>query len=126
MNTIPDRDIRQRDIVPPERLAEYRVAVVGVGAIGRQVALQLSAMGVARLQLIDPDTVEPPNLACQGYLQDDLGRPKVQATADLCQQINHGLEVLEMPQRFRRSMQIGKAMFCCVDSVRPVSPKLAA
>jgi hypothetical protein len=39
---IPDRDLRQRDIVPPERLAACRATIVGVGAIGRQVALQLA------------------------------------------------------------------------------------
>ena len=38
---IPDRDLRQRDIVPPEALAQCKATVVGVGAIGRQVALQL-------------------------------------------------------------------------------------
>ena len=92
--TVPnlaDRDLRQREIVPPERLAACRATVVGVGAIGRQVALQLAAMGVPWLQLTDPDIVEPVNLACQGYLEDDLERTKVSATADLCQQINHGL-----------------------------------
>ena len=36
----PDRNLRQRDIVPPDRLAACRATVVGVGAIGRQVALQ--------------------------------------------------------------------------------------
>ena len=36
--------------------------VVGVGAIGRQVALQLAAIGIPKLQLIDHDTVEPVNL----------------------------------------------------------------
>ena len=114
---IEDRDLRQRDIVPPERLAQCRVTVVGVGAIGRQVALQLAAMGVPWLHLVDPDTVETVNLACQGYLQDDLGRPKVGATADLAQQINHLLEVYTSKERFRRSMETGNCLFCCVDSI---------
>ena len=117
MNTIQDRDLRQRDIVPPERLAECRATVVGVGAIGRQVALQLAAMGIPGLQLIDPDVVEPVNLACQGFLETDLGHPKVQATADLCQQVNHELEVHEAPERFRRSMDIGNVLFCSVDAI---------
>ena len=118
--TVPnlaDRDLRQREIVPPDRLAACRATVVGVGAIGRQVALQLAAMGVPWLQLIDPDIVEPVNLACQGYLQDDLSRTKVSATADLCQQINHGLEVHELSERFRRSQDVGNAVFCCVDAI---------
>ena len=112
-----ERYSRQRDIVPPERLAACTATVIGVGAIGRQVALQLAAMGISWLQLIDYDIVEESNLASQGYLEDDLGRPKVQATADLCQQINHQLEVHEVPNRFRRSMSTGNVIFCCVDSI---------
>ena len=114
---LKDRDLRQRAIIPPERLAECRATVVGVGAIGRQVALQLAAMGVPWLHLIDPDSVEPVNLACQGYLQDDLSRPKVEATADLAQQINHELEVHVSSERFRRSLEVGNCLFSCVDSI---------
>jgi len=132
---IPDRDLRQRDIIPPEALARCRATVVGVGAVGRQVAPQLAAIGIPWLQLVDPDVVEAVNLAPQGYLEDDLGRPKVQATADLCQQINHQLEVHEIAERFRRSLSapgpgrgtypgvgvpgagVGNVLFCCVDSI---------
>ena len=112
------RNMRQRDIVPPEQLATCRATVVGVGAIGRQVALQLAAMGVPWLQLIDHDVVEAVNLAPQGFLEDDLGRTKVEAVGDSSQQINHMLEVHELPERFRRSMQIGNIVFCCVDSIQ--------
>ena len=108
---------RQQDIVPPDRLAEYRATVVGVGAIGRQVALQLAAMGISRLQLVDFDAVEISNLASQGYLQDDLGRPKVEATAALCRQVNSDLEIHEINDRFRRGMETGNVLFCAVDSI---------
>jgi molybdopterin-synthase adenylyltransferase len=117
MTNFPDRDLRQRDIVPPDRLAACKATVVGVGAIGRQVALQLAAMGIPFLQLIDHDSVEPVNLACQGYLEADLNRPKVQATADLAQQLNPHLEVHTLCERFRRSTQVEDALFCCVDKI---------
>jgi molybdopterin-synthase adenylyltransferase len=117
MTTIPDRDLRQRDIIPPDRLATCKATVIGVGAIGRQIAQQLASIGVPTLQLVDFDTVEPVNLACQGYFEDDLGRPKVQATADLVQQLNHQLEVQTLNERFRRSTQIGNVLFCCVDKI---------
>ena len=112
-----ERFSRQRDIVPPDRLATCKATVIGVGAIGRQVALQLAAMGIAWLQLVDFDAVEESNLASQGYLEDDLGRAKVDATANQCQQINSGLEVHAVPDRFRRSRETGDIIFCCVDSV---------
>jgi sulfur carrier protein ThiS adenylyltransferase len=112
-----ERYSRQRDLVPPERLAACKATVIGVGAIGRQVALQLTAMGISWLQLVDFDVVEVSNLASQGYLQDDLGRPKVEATADSCHQTNHLLEVYSLAQRFRRSMEVGNVVFCCVDAI---------
>ena len=40
-----DRFTRQRDLVPSDRLADVATTVIGVGAIGRQVALQLAAIG---------------------------------------------------------------------------------
>jgi molybdopterin-synthase adenylyltransferase len=117
MATVNGRDARQRDIVPPERLAECRATVVGVGAIGRQVALQLAAMGVPWLQLIDPQVVEVVNLGCQGYLDADLGRAKVVATAGLCRQINPAVEVVTEVGRYRRSGEVGNVLFCCVDDI---------
>ena len=54
----PDRFQRQTDLVPLGGLAELEVTIIGVGAVGRQVAVQLAAMGVRHLQLIDFDRVE--------------------------------------------------------------------
>ena len=77
-----ERYSRQADIVPRERIMNCIATVIGVGAIGRQVALQLTAIGVPHLQLIDFDHVEISNLTTQGYLQKDLKRPKVDVTAE--------------------------------------------
>ena len=112
-----DRDLRQRDIIPPDALARCEATVIGVGAIGRQVALQLAALGVPRLQLIDHDTVEPVNLAAQGYLERDVGRSKVDATGELCKALNSQLDVKAHHERFRRSLPTGNIVFCCVDSI---------
>ena len=114
---IEERYSRQQDIIPADRLAACKATVIGVGAIGRQVALQLTAMGISWLQIIDFDVVEPSNLASQGYLENDLTKLKVDATADLCRQINTGLEIQMITKRFRRSQKIGDIVFCCVDSI---------
>ena len=112
-----ERYSRQKDIVPAERIAACKAMVIGVGAIGRQAALQLTAIGVPSLHLVDFDLVEVPNLASQGYFEEDLGKLKVQATASLCMKVNSDLETAVMPERFRRSMEIGNVVFCCVDSI---------
>jgi len=112
-----ERYSRQHDIVPRERLTAYVPTVIGVGAIGRQVALQLAAMGVPDLRLIDFDVVEESNIASQGYREADLGKPKVEATAEACREINHDIVAEVTRDRFRRSMEIGSAVFCCVDKI---------
>ena len=119
MNPFPDRDLRQRAILPPERLASCRATVIGVGAIGRQVALQLASIGVPVLQLIDFDTVEPVNLAPQGYLEEDLGKLKVEATAALARRINSQIAIYTVAEHFKRSQntKTGDLIFCCVDSI---------
>jgi molybdopterin-synthase adenylyltransferase len=121
------RDLRQRQIVPPAKLAACCGLVVGVGAIGRQVAIQLAAIGVPRLDLVDFDRVGVENLAPQAYFQQDVGRSKVAATAEAIKMINPAVAVTSHAERFRRSSPkaLGcfadaskpTAVFCCVDSV---------
>jgi len=112
-----ERYSRQKDIVPPERITACKATVIGVGAIGRQVALQLTAMGIPWLQLVDHDHVETSNLASQGYREEDLGKLKVEATAALCKRINSGAEIVCVPGRFRRRMEVGNVVFVCVDRI---------
>ena len=115
---LADRDLRQRDLVPPEKLAACKVTVIGVGAIGRQVAIQLAAMGVPWLQFFDHDTVDVVNLAPQGYFPSDTGMPKVDAMANLLRQINPDTQIHPRPERFRRSTgDHGNVIFVCVDSI---------
>lgn len=119
----PNRDLRQRELVPPHKLAACHAIVIGVGAIGRQVALQLAAMGVASLELFDHDHVGPENLACQGFWNHQVGQAKVQATAEHCRLINPQLRLTTHSRRFARSCSrqlislLSIAIFCCVDQI---------
>lgn len=108
---------RQKDIVPRKRILDCRATVIGVGAIGRQVASQLSAIGIPWMKLIDHDAVEESNIASQGYFYDDLRRFKVHATADICHQINPRLELYTVNERFKGSTLVGNCIFCCVDKI---------
>ena len=112
-----ERYMRQKDIVPAERMANCKATIIGVGAIGRQIALQLTAMGIHWLQIVDFDTVDASNLASQGYLEADFKKPKVEATALLCKQINSRAEIFWDKQPFRRSMETGNIVFCAVDRI---------
>lgn len=127
MNTVKvdlsKRNQRQRDLVPPERLAACNAIVIGVGAIGRQVALQLAAIGVHCMALYDPDRVKVENLATQGFWETDLGSTKVSAVAKQAKQQFPQLELHQFPERFRKSdtqrwsTRRPIAVFCCVDTI---------
>ncbi len=117
MTDLHERYTRQQQILPADRLAACHCTVVGVGAIGRQLAIQLAAIGTPKLRLVDPDTVETVNLGCQAFLEADLGSSKVAATAAFCQQLNSEVEITPCCERFRRRAEIGNVLFCCVDSI---------
>jgi hypothetical protein len=124
VDSLGNRDARQRDLVPPERLAGCCAAVIGVGAIGRQVALQLAALGTPHLLLYDHDVVSEENLAPQGYRPDQLGMAKVDATAEDCRRIHPPMHVVPRAERFRRSTArelIGRdsalIVYACVDAI---------
>ena len=112
-----DRFTRQRDLVPNDRLSSVTSTVIGVGAIGRQVALQLAAIGAPRIQLVDFDAVDLTNVTTQGYLADDIGHPKVLATADAIHRLDASIRVSTVHDRYRAKLEIGEAVFCCVDSI---------
>lgn len=114
---LPNRNIRQRELVPDEKLQTTDVTVIGVGAIGRQVALQLAAIGAPRIQLIDFDTVEEENLAAQGFRESDLGMKKVQAVQLSCREINSEIDVQAKDGKFKNIWFMSGVVFCCVDSI---------
>ena len=112
-----DRFQRQQTLVPQARLQTLSAGIIGVGALGRQVALQLASLGIPRLQLIDFDTVETTNITTQGYLQRDLGCPKVEATARALAEIDPTIQVETITDRYRPRYPLPPVVFCCVDSI---------
>ena len=113
-----NRYVRQQDIVPRDKIEASNITIIGVGAVGRQVALQLSAIGIKKMTLIDFDTVAEENLAPQGFLESDIGLPKVIAVSSLCRQINGDAIISTRNDKFKGSdFEPCSVVFCCVDSI---------
>lgn len=113
-----ERYSRQKDTVPMDKLQDLKITVVGIGAIGRNTAIQLASLGAQNLQLVDFDIVEESNIASQGYYERDLGETKVDVTAKLCKAINSGINVKTVNSRFARGLDVGNVIFTCVDSIK--------
>lgn len=125
--SLAERDLRQRELLPPAKLSTCHALVIGVGAIGRQAALQLAATGIPEMTLVDHDRVDVVNLAPQGYAPAELGVHKVEATATACRRLNPELVLRPRAEPFGRSSPrtlpcFGAGhprlvVFCCVDSI---------
>ncbi len=74
--------LRQLDLVKPEAL-ETPMHLVGCGGIGSFAALALAKMGCLHLHLYDDDRVEEHNVPSQLFRTTDVGRPKVEALAEI-------------------------------------------
>lgn len=76
-----------------ERLAECRVAVVGMGGVGSWVVEALARTGVGHLRLIDADDLCVSNTNRQlPALAGQYGRNKARAMAERCVAINPEIE----------------------------------
>jgi molybdopterin/thiamine biosynthesis adenylyltransferase len=82
-----------------KKLAESKVAVVGLGGLGTVSSLYLALAGVGFLRLIDQDTVEAQNLHRQVlYDSDDLLYPKVEVSAKRLRKTNPLVKVEAVPE----------------------------
>lgn len=73
---------RQMDIIPTKLLSQ-EIHIIGAGAIGSFVALNLAKMGFTNMTVYDGDTVAEENMSCQWYRHTDIGKNKVDALSDL-------------------------------------------
>ena len=112
-----DRFTRQQDLIPREHLQAIQATVIGLGAIGRQVALQLAAIGCQKVQLIDFDQIDHTNRTTQGYACRDVGTLKVWAARTQMLEIEPEMHIEVVEDRYRAKYPVGDAVFCCVDSI---------
>lgn len=105
MQTCEQRDYsRQSDLVPRETLTSTPILVVGVGAVGRNVAMSLASIGAESVLLVDFDDVEPTNVTTQGFLETDIGDAKVAAVRRSMLAIHPEMKVHDRQSRWSRHM----------------------
>lgn len=80
MNT--DHLTRQLEIIPIEKLSTP-ICVVGAGAIGSFLVLQLVKMGFTQVTVWDMDEVSVENMSCQFFRFKDIGKNKALALQEL-------------------------------------------
>ncbi len=77
-----------------DRLCRSHVAVFGLGGVGSYAVEALARAGVGELTLVDQDTVSLSNINRQLFaLHSTVGRPKAEAAAERCRDINPAIVV---------------------------------
>jgi sulfur carrier protein ThiS adenylyltransferase len=120
---IEQRGSRYKDLLPLGKLQKADCYVVGVGAIGRQVALQLATMGCEEITVIDDGKVEAVNCGPQGYSAWDIDAYKVDVLDTMLADVNPEATITAVNRQFGKETLTmmaceGKAVvFCCVDSI---------
>jgi molybdopterin/thiamine biosynthesis adenylyltransferase len=89
-----ERWIRQPQMRP---LADSTVAVLGVGALGSQLADQLAKSGVGRLILLDHDVLSVGNRVRHQLDMADVGRGKAAALADRMRRVDPWIQIDVLP-----------------------------
>ena len=80
--------MRDEVAIPPWAPGSPRVALVGAGALGSEIARRLMAGGLRKLLVIDPDRVEPHNVALSRIFTDgDVGRDKAEVIAETAREL---------------------------------------
>jgi adenylyltransferase/sulfurtransferase len=103
-----------------EKLANSKVAVVGLGGLGTVSSLYLTLAGVGYLRLIDQDTVETHNLHRQVlYTPEDLRYPKAEVSAKKLMRINPFVKVEAIPENLNadNAEHLLKGVDCVVDGL---------
>lgn len=111
-----DRFWRQIDIVPITVLSKIPVTVIGAGGIGGTTCLALCKMGIQNLTVYDNDVIELHNLPNQPYRISDIGKPKVEALAEICFDFS-GVKIKAIPEKFEKQQITHGIVISAVDSM---------
>ncbi len=113
-------DVRKhRDLFDPDKWNEPAL-VIGAGATGNMVALELAKLGLTQLSVVDFDKLEAVNIANQlSYDLADVGKYKVDALQD---RIEQATRTNIMVHKDRIGPAAGrlthKVVFFCIDTMK--------
>lgn len=99
----------------PKELIKEEIHILGCGALGSNVALQLAKLGLEKIILWDYDTVEPHNITNQVYDSTDIGKLKVDALKEHLLKQNPEMNIITKG-KYTGQILKGIVIFC-IDSV---------
>ena len=104
----------QLGILNTEEYDYLKISIIGCGSIWSFLAVALNKLGFKNLMLIDPDKVEPHNVATQMFEKSDVGNYKVSA---LRRKLEGNITVHQVKVNAKHKIK-ADIVFVCVDSLK--------
>ena len=98
--------LRHLSVFSPEAFGNQRVDIIGAGATGSAIVLELAKLGVQNLHVWDFDTVESHNLANQAFGPRHVGEKKVAALASLVKDLAD-VDIVQHDQKVEAGVLVG-------------------
>lgn len=109
-------DLRKLDSVfNPLTDVQHPINIIGCGALGSNLAVMLTRLGIQNIILYDYDIVEPHNITNQAYYTKHIGRLKTEALTEILKEINPELNI-ETRGKYKRQVLEGY-VFLCLDNI---------
>lgn len=106
---------RQHDLFDPSKF-NTPVTIIGGGATGSWVALELAKLGIKDITLYDFDTIEEHNLPNQAFTESQVGMKKVDAVAQLCKEFS-GTQIKVKNMRVDGKQPLNGIVFMLTDTM---------
>lgn len=119
------------DVVGPRgqrKLMDAKVGIIGLGGLGSPAAMQLAAMGIGHLRVVDCDVVELSNLHRQYlYGTSSIGFPKAEVAARRLRDLNPAIEIEPRTVSVNSSTaaEVVDGMDVIVDGLDRITPRYA-
>lgn len=105
--TLADNKYQQQ-----RKLLDSRVTLLGLGGLGSHLLLDLAALGVGHVRVVEFDTVELSNLNRQILYRDsDIGQPKIDLAVARVQQFNPRIQIEKVPRKIESTQDVLDAVF---------------
>jgi len=108
--------LRHLSVFSPDSFGKKRVDVIGAGATGSKVVLDLAKLGVENIHVWDFDKVEEHNIANQAFGNADIGKPKVEALSEIVKSLT-GTAITAHNERVDGSQELGEVVFLLTDTM---------
>ena len=96
---------------------EDTIHIIGVGAIGSNIAETLARLGLTNIHIYDFDVVSKHNVANQTYFDDQIDKPKVECIAETMRRINPNISVIIHDKGWSTGTRLSGYVFLAVDNI---------